>query len=265
LFWEDINGDVFPEIVREVQGVCLVPTGCLERHAHHLPLGTDMLVAREICQRASKLEPAVIFKDFYFTQILEARHYPGAFGLEPELILHLLENTCREIARNGFTKIVLFNTHGGNTHFLHFFAQGQLASPRDYAVYVLGPEVLPEDTQTINQQWETEVDGHAGENETSLILAFRPELVDLDRLPIGDEGMPLGRNDDLKDKGIYTGIWWYADQPTHYRGDGAYGTIEKGKRLLQANTLALAAAIRAIKKDLITQFLQQEFWSGLNS
>lgn len=262
--WDEINSDEFSEKVRLTAGVCLIPVGCLERHAHHLPLGTDMLVARALCEQAAAQEEAIVFNDFFFTQILEARHYPGAFGLEPHLILDLLEATCREIARNGLKKIILVNAHGGNHHFLRFFAQGQLTSPRDYVVYVTGPELLPEDEEAIQSQWESQVDGHAGEEETSLILGMRPDLVQSHRIPQGNEGDPLHRLKFLSDHHLYTGIWWYADQPTHYRGQGAYGTSTKGQRLLQANARALAQAIRVVKADDLTLKLQDEFYHRQN-
>ena len=95
-----------------------------------------MFIGRDLCMRAAALEPAVVFPDFIFTQILEARHYPGCIGMDPDLTIRLLDNACREIARNGLKKIVLVNAHGGNDHLIHYFAQIQLASSRDYVVYV---------------------------------------------------------------------------------------------------------------------------------
>src|SRR5512142_1625010 len=209
--WEELTGDLFPQAVKEAEGVCLLPLSCIERHGHHLPLGTDMYIGRELCNRAAELEPAIVFPDFIFTQILEARHVPGTIGIEPELIIRLLENACREIARNGLKKIVIVNAHGGNDHLIHYFAQIQLASPRDYVVYVAGPSYTPEEEETVRVQWETTVDGHAGEEETSAILAIHPELVRRDVMPTDGEGLPLGRLQTLRDLNVDMGIWWYAD------------------------------------------------------
>src|SRR5438093_1987320 len=180
--WEDLSGDTFTQAIDRAQGVCLLPLSCIERHAHHLPLGTDMYIGRDLCRRAAEIEPALIFPDFIFTQILEARHCPGTIAIEPDLIVRLLDNTCREIARNGLTKIITVNAHGGNDHLIHFFAQTQLASPRDYVVYVAEPPLAPEDAAALKAQWQTTVDGHAGEHETSAILAIRPDLVRQDQL-----------------------------------------------------------------------------------
>lgn len=261
--WLELTSDQFPQAVSDAQGVCLVPVGCLERHAHHLPLGTDMLIAHDQCQRAARLEPAIVFPDYYLSQILEARHYPGCVGISTTLILQILDAICHEIARNGLKKIVLVNAHGGNNHMLRFFCQSQLAECHDYVVYVAGWDLLPEDKAALQGTWVTEIDGHAGEQETSQILAIRPDLAHLGELPSTPEGMPLERLKALNELGVYTGIWWYGDHPTHYRGDGRPATAEKGEALQAALGRALAEHIRRIKADNRSQQLQDEFYSKM--
>src|SRR5260221_4574506 len=261
--WEELTGDEFPKAVEAAQGVCLLPLSVLERHAHHLPLGTDMYIARELCRCAAELEPAIIFPDLILTQIFEAQHYPGTIAIDADLILRLLDNVCRAAARNGLTKIVIVNAHGGNGSLIRFFAQMQLASPRDYVVYVAEPPLSPEDEVTVKSQWQTTVDGHACESETSAIMAIRPDLVHADQLRSDGEGMPLERLKALQDAGVNTGIWWYADHPTHYRGDGSPATAETGNIDLAARSRPLANAIRIIKADQETKRLQDEFFASL--
>lgn len=261
--WDELTGDRFPEAVQKAEGVCLLPLSCVERHGHHLPLGTDMFIGREVCQRAAALEPAIVFPDFIFTQILEARHYAGCIGIEPELTIRLLESTCREIARNGLKKVVIVNAHGGNDNLIHYFAQIQLASRRDYVVYVAEPAYSPEDEAAIRAQWETTVDGHAGEKETSAILAIRPDLVEREALRSDQKGLPLERLKHLRDLNIDVGVWWYADHPSHYRGDGSPATLEKGNAWLDARARGLARSIRAIKEDTETKRLQDEFFTRI--
>jgi creatinine amidohydrolase len=260
--WEELSSDDFPQAVKDVQGVCLVPLSVIERHGHHLPTGTDMLIGRELCRRTAALEPVIIFPDVIFTQILEARHVPGTIALDAAVIMNLLDNICREIARNGLKKIVLVSAHGGNHHFARYFAQVQLESTRDYVVYVADPIFTLEAEAELAALWETAVDGHAGEQETSEILAIRPDLVRLDRASTDGEGLPLDRLKALQDAGVYTGIWWYADHPTHYRGDGRPATAEKGNRLLDAHAQALAKIVATIKRDEMTPHLQQEFFAA---
>jgi len=262
--WDELTGDLFPEAVQQAEGVCLLPLSCIERHGPHMPLGTDMFIGREVCNRAADLEPAIVFPDFIFTQILEARHYPGCIGIEPDLTIRLLENTCREIARNGLKKIVIVNAHGGNDNLIHYFTQIQLASPRDYVVYVAEPAFSAEDQAVINSQWATTVDGHAGEKETSAVLAILPDLVRHDAFRANGEGMPLDRLKHLRDLNVDVGVWWYADHPSHYRGDGSPASAEKGDRWLNARARAFAKVIRAIKEDTETKRLQDEFFGRID-
>ncbi|MEO8396065.1 MAG: hypothetical protein ABI700_23935, partial [Chloroflexota bacterium] len=83
-----------------------------------------------------------------------------------------------------------------------------------------------------------------------------------DQLHSDGEGMPQGRLQPLRDLGIDTGIWWYADHPTHYRGDGTPATAAKGELFLNARAKALAQAIRLIKQDTETMRLQNEFFAA---
>lgn len=260
--WEELSSDDFPQAVKDAQGVCLVPLSVIERHGHHLPTGTDLFIGRELVRRAAALEPVIVFPDVIFTQILEARHVPGTIALDAAVIMNLLDNICREIARNGLKKIVLVSAHGGNNHFTRYFAQVQLESTRDYVVYVADPIFTAETGTELAALWESAVDGHGGEQETSEILAIRPDLVRLDRASTDGEGLPLERVKALQDSGVYTGIWWYADHPTHYRGDGRPATADKGQRLLDAHAQALAKNVATIKRDDMAPRLQQEFFAA---
>jgi len=258
--WEELTSDDFPQAAQASQGVCLLPLSVVERHAHHLPMATDTYIARDLCRRAAELEPALIFPDFIFTQIMEARHCPGTIALEPELILRLLDNVCQEIARNGLHKIVLVNAHGGNHGLIGLFLQMQFSSPRDYVVYVTYPPVLAEDDPAEVGDWSA--GDHAGAQESAAVMAIRPDLVFADRIHADGEGEARGRLKALTDVGTTTGIWWYADHPTHYAGDASPATAEQGERWLAARGKALARAIRAIKADDEALRLQREFFAA---
>lgn len=260
MHWLEITSDDFLVAVKKAEGVCLVPMGVLECHGHHLPLGTDMLIARELCRRADLLEPVIVFPDYIFSQIFEAKTFPGAVALEAALLLRLLEELCREIARNGLKKIVFLSGHGGNHFLLHYFAQSQLASPRDYALFVVDPGLVEDQRKELDALFTEGVFDHAGDSETSQVLAVRPELVHMERVPHEPEGASQGRLDNLQQAGAFTGIWWYASYPHHFAGDTRPANAIKGERLLQAMAEHLAATLKAIKEDKVTLALQEEFY-----
>ena len=103
---------------------------------------------------------------------------------------------------------------------------------------------------------------HAGEIETSMILATRPDLVDGSALP-SEEGLACERLYHLNEVNLYTAIGWYADFPNHYAGQGEYGTAAKGQVIFEHLSRRLARIIRVVKEDTQSPGLQQEFFENL--
>ena len=134
--WEELTGADFIDAIKRSQGACILPFGILEKHGPHLPLGTDLLDVRYASLHAAEQEYAVVFPEYYFGQIFEARHEPGTVAYSRDLQLALLQETTDEMARNGCKKVLIVNGHGGNSSLLPYFAQSQLAKPHDYVVYV---------------------------------------------------------------------------------------------------------------------------------
>jgi creatinine amidohydrolase len=255
--WEQLTATDFANAVHET-GVCILPLGVLEKHSEHLPLGTDYLIGHRLACLAAEREPAVVFPPFYFGQIYEARCFPGAFTVPPSLLLELLQSVLDEIGRNGFKKIILFNAHGGNTHFLRFLAQAQFWEQKPYTLYMPTRGLSPEAEKQWAAMRSTDFGGHACEEETSLVLGIHPELVKMDRVP-ERPARPLGRMGSLPP--TYTGAWWFADYPDHYAGDARSATRKKGKFLINAMADNLAKYITAVKADTVVPALEEEFFN----
>src|ERR1700731_2438385 len=75
--WEELTAADFRLGVQQSKGTCLLPFGILEKHGPHLPLGTDLLNVRYASLAAVGLESAVVFPEYYFGQIFEAKPEPG--------------------------------------------------------------------------------------------------------------------------------------------------------------------------------------------
>src|SRR3954466_13581260 len=200
--WEELTGPDFIKAVARAQGTCLLPFGILEKHGPHLPLGTDLLDVRYAALHAAEQEYAVVFPEYYFGQIFEAKHEPGTVAYSRGLQLQLLQETTDEMGRNGCKKIIIVNGHGGNNSLLPYFAQTQLESPHDYVVYVQG--LARSGPGAPKQRSNPATDMHAGESETSMSMIARPDLVHLERAK-QESGADQGRV-KLPD-GLYTGIW----------------------------------------------------------
>jgi creatinine amidohydrolase len=170
--WEELTGPDFIKAIARAQGTCLLPFGILEKHGPHLPLGTDLLDVRHAALGAAEQEYALVYPEYYFGQIFEARHEPGTVAYSSKIQLELLQETTDEMARNGCKKIIIVNGHGGNEHLLPFFAQSQLEKRHEYVVYV-----FDERTPSAGGPPKADkLDMHAGQSETSKMLISRPTL-----------------------------------------------------------------------------------------
>ncbi|WP_348261066.1 creatininase family protein [Telmatobacter sp. DSM 110680] len=252
--WEELTAPDFVQAIHQSQGVCVLPFGIIEKHGPHLPLGTDLLDVRFAVTNAVKQEYAVVFPEYYFGQIFEARQQPGTLAYSLSTQLTLLQETVSEMARNGCKKIVIVNGHGGNNSLLPLFGQAQLASQRDYVVYVFG---LPNENVAGRPALKTPFDMHAGEVETSNMLIARPDLVHQDRAG-QQSGADLHRQ-TLPDS-VYTGIWWYARFPNHYAGDASAANKELGEFDQKTWSREIAEALKAIKADDESLKLQNQFF-----
>jgi creatinine amidohydrolase len=252
--WEELTAADFHRGVEQAKGTCLLPFGILEKHGPHLPLGTDLLNVRYASLEAVGQEYAVVFPEYYFGQIFEAKHEPGTIAYSAELQLKLLQETTNEMARNGCKKILIVNGHGGNEHLLPFFAQSQLDHPHDYVVYVLDGERSKPGGPG---KKSTGIDYHAGENETSNTMVSHPDLVHVDRAA-SESGADQKRVKLPED--VYTGIWWYARFPDHYSGDGSVATKALGEWNMKNWVDSIVEALRAIKADNESLKLQKEFY-----
>lgn len=251
--WEELTAADFAAAIQKSQGVCVLPFGIIEKHGPQLPLGTDLINVRYVSLHAAEREFAIVFPEYYFGQIFEARHEPGTMAYPAHLQMELLQATSDEMARNGCKKIIIVNGHGGNSSFLPYFAQSQLASAHDYVVYVVDHGTFPSGRPAL----KTKTDMHAGESETSHTMISRPDLVHLDRAA-SESGADLQRLD--LPSGVYTGIWWYARFPNHYAGDATAANTALGQFDMNAWTDRVAAAIRAVKSDQKSLQLQNEFF-----
>ena len=255
---EQLTAPDFIKAVEKSKGTCIIPIGVFEKHGAHLPLGTDLYLAREYSLRAAEKEYTVVFPWYYFSQINEAKHQPGTISYSPDLIWKVLQETLDELNRNGFTKIIIVNGHGGNNAFLNYFGMAQLSEPRDYTLYWFRPE----DDREINSKVDEltqhdQYDAHAGNSETSAMLAAQPDVVHQERA--GEQsGIDLGRLKHIPFD--YTGIWWYASYPNHYGGDGSKSKAEAGELMINLTVEQLVEMIKAVKKDTKVQELQNQFF-----
>ncbi len=261
--WDELTAGDWPKALEKSSRTCILPIGILEKHGPQDPIGSDLIHVREWAGRATKKEYAVVFPDYFYGQINEARHQPGTFALPTHLVMELLDSTCSEIARNGFNKIVIINGHGGNPNLIRYFIQSQLERRRNYAIYFFEPSIDSSLNAKIKKLRKSDpsTDQHAGEKETSTLLYLRPDLVKMEHAK--DES---GANQNrLSIPNVYTAIWWYASYPNHYAGQGAVATKELGQVITENTIDQLVKSLKAIKADTKTLELQNEFYDRVKN
>jgi creatinine amidohydrolase len=258
--WNELTAPDFVKALELSDGICILPAGIMEKHGPHLPLSTDLILSREISSRAAELEYAIVFPEFYFGQIYEAKHQPGTVAYSTELVWNMLEETCDEMSRNGIKKIILVNGHGGNTNLFAYFCQSRLAERKDYTVVFFQPNDKQLDAE-VRKLRKTDYGGHADEEETSMIYAVRPDLVHAD-VAASQSGKDQER---LNIPNGYTGIWWYASYPNHYAGDGSAPNKEIGEMIFKSRSEQLAELVRFLKSDDSATKLQEKFYQEVEN
>jgi len=270
MLWESILSCNFLDAVKQCNGVCAIPIGCLEAHGTHLPLGCDTIKALEFVRRAAEEEPVCVFPPLYFGEKSGAGEFPGTVIFPTPLICQILEQCCNEIARNGFKKIVLVTSHGGNRGFVNTFCRYMLTKKNDFLVYhyyqsMPGPSAIvaqPEQFPYLSEQEfsflknaaENKIadGGHGGFVETSNLYDICPEWIDLNRFNTVD-GSSTHRMDEFSRLKIDHPFTWMANFPNSLDSKGNYPT-----EMITPNIAkAFAQATVSLTKEVF-HFLREE-------
>lgn len=272
--WMYHTSGSFAELREAAKGTCLIPMGCVEKHGLHMALGTDMMIASTVAYMASQIEPVAVFPDLNFGDVPERRneHTDGTLTLPVETQFLLLEQLCDQIYINGFRKILLYNTHGGNNSWISAFIRNLDNKEKRYTVakvfveeqapYPMAqkllkegsgsiPELTPEDEALlIRYAEENIVLGHACFGEGSFIMGIAPETMRLDLLG-KESGLSTGESAPYKKVGIaLKSGGWHLDYPNAYCGHDPYGMNERiGAAALRMEAERLARAIKFFKED----------------
>lgn len=220
--------------------VAVLPVGSVEEHGGHLPLGTDTMQVWEVARRAAESVPVVVCPPLHYGYCRSTRDHPGTVSISPETLRRLVFDIGSSLHAQGVRGLVVISGHAGG---LHMAALEEAAERLVAALPDLEAAVVCE------YHWarelgrdgvvETVDDGHAGEIETSRILAIAPELVqgsspeEYPRFP-----KPfVSRSRRLDWPG---GVW----------GDPSRASEEKGQTLLARCAERLAALVREMEARL---------------
>jgi creatinine amidohydrolase len=230
--------------VREVlkrNKLILIPTGSIEQHGPHLPLNSDVvaplevsiLVAKKLnCLIAPPLRPGV-----------SAHHmpFPGTISLKPETYISIMKDYASSLSSHGFDPLIFINGHGGNSASMSvatYESRSELSPTK--VIGINWWEFIPKDLGGGASGFEEGF--HAGNQETSWMLALRPDDIRMERaereMPQATEAVKFSENfyfstfktlKDVSESGIL--------------GDATKADANLGQKLVNAAAENMAAAL----------------------
>jgi creatinine amidohydrolase len=215
--------------------VAVLPLGATEPHNLHLPYGMDLLegelVGEKICEAAwARGARVMLLPTIPYGTETNQREFPFAMNLNPSTLGAVISDLVATLVRQGILKILLLNSHGGNElksllRELYGQSPAKLFLCNWYTIF-----------QDVYQEIFQAADDHAGEMETSLALAYFPELVA--KTPDGKLAADEGRKAATRFAAVNRG-WVSITRPWHLlttnagAGNPHAATAEKGRRLME--------------------------------
>jgi creatinine amidohydrolase len=183
VFMAELTNQDIDEYLKEGNMV-IIPVGSLEQHGAHAPLGTDVMIPREIARRVAIARNALVAPALNYGLSVAHQGFSGLATIGVRTLLSLAEDLCISFAKSGFRKIVFLNGHYTNSGTLTmacYEASGKI--PEGTQAYQISYwEALPPDQL---EEYISEKAGlHANIGETSAIMAIDPSLVDLSKAKV---------------------------------------------------------------------------------
>lgn len=223
--------------------VVLIPVASCEQHSLHLPVFTDSMIGGEVARRVHEKVPddVLVLPVQWLGYSQHHARYPGTVTAISETHLLLMMDIVASMVVHGFGKILIQNSHGGNGAGISVLLQRLMERYQGEETEFYSRWAWASN-ETLEQIREVpNGSGHAGETETSMMLAMRPDLVRTDQLDAD------GEREGMRVPGV-SGYHRF-DQRTKHGGvgDPRAGTVEKGERMLEASAAELAADVLKIR------------------
>ena len=284
MFWENLREEEFKDAVKKAGGLCVITMGCVEKHGQHLPLGTDSFIVESVVDEAAKQEDVVVLHTgpwfgevtgFHADTDPASVNRSGNIALKSSTIMTVLSELCDEAGRNGFTKVLIVNAHGGNQSMLNLFVRDQVYTDKSYITMLTNtnvsldkiqrPEEILEEVAKRPEEFSflTEKDietlkswipegyqgGHGDITETALVMVDHPELVAEDKYE-AESGFGNGRARAFTSLGIRSGNFWYPSMPNCYSGRPPHGTtVTIGRAMKKLCVERMVKIFKTIKES----------------
>jgi len=156
--------------------VAVLPIGAFEQHGGHLPLTTDTLIACIIAKEVAEAYDLFLLPPITIACSHEHAAFAGTVSISATTLATLISDVQTSLEQQGIRKLILVNAHGGNYVLGNIVQQANVEEPR-MALFP-GRADWDQARQAANMETTSHEDMHAGELETSILLARLPEVVD---------------------------------------------------------------------------------------
>jgi creatinine amidohydrolase len=228
-----------PEIAAQLKAnpLVLLPAGSVEQHGPHLPTGTDTFAANVISAAVAERMDGLVLPATPFGVTPMHMPFEGTITFTPDTYMRVVTETCVSTAKHGAKRLLILNWHEGNIPSLAIAAE---SLHRDHGMSVLTVQAC----YVAEELYGKSCNGltHGGEIEALAVLAYRPELVHLDRIDYSSDHTHGHKWDKLRRTRSYqpvlTDIRTIA--ATGWFGSPQHATAEKGLRMLNDISDAIA-------------------------
>jgi creatinine amidohydrolase len=253
-FWAQLTTRDFAAL-DAASTVAVLPLGATEQHGPHLPLGVDTVLADGIVAAALPLLAPALPVLFLPTQQVglspEHARFAGTLTLSAETLIRVWNEIGAGVARAGVKKLVLFNAHGGHVGAMDIVAR-ELRAAHGLIVYSVSWFNLPlGDAGAQFSAAEHRFGVHAGEIETSMMLALAPQSVRMDEAKdFGSTSAQRAAGYAILGNGKSAKLGWAMED---YNAEGAAGnaaaaTAAKGQQVVEAAAQQLALLLAEVSR-----------------
>ena len=265
-FWSDLTTRHFAQLAASpsiAQVVAVLPVAATEQHGPHLPVSVDTTLVNGVVAASLPHLPADLPVLFLPTQHIgksnEHIRFPGTLTLSAQTIISLWMDIGSSVARSGIKKLVLLNSHGGQASIMDIVAR-DLRTEHDLIVYSANWYNLPlgDAVMGLFPAHEHRFGIHAGDIETSMMLALREQFVDMSQAQnFHSTSQDRAATYPVLGNGSSAKLGWQMQDynPQGAAGNAAAATAAKGHALINAAGLQLANLLKEVS-DLPLSTLQ---------
>ena len=256
-FWADLTSRHFSQLAASDvidQTVAVLPVAAIEQHGPHLPVSVDTSLVNGVIEASLAHLPASLPVLFMPTQQVgksnEHLRYPGTLTLSAQTLISVWMELGACVARAGIKKLVLFNSHGGQVSVMDIVAR-DLRAAHDLIVFSSNWYTLPLGDEVMNlfTPAEHRFGIHAGDMETSMMLALREKYVDMTHAQhFHTQAEERAKNYPLLGNGAAAKLGWQIQDYNPYgaAGDATLATAAKGYAVINSAGLQLARLLQEI-------------------